>query len=576
MPLLAGSKILISDGLEGHDDNFETLIALWEDLQLSSFEVAAQQPSLDVISFAQTAFFFGVITLDPSKQPAVVADPHPQPPGPLDADTWFPKSTPAQNFLDWADSVSESETETSPTSSTIALLKKPIIQATDLLKDYWFSGSSSRAVEPLFDPADPLHQAVSRLSSKSSKGSRLDADILDDLMGFKTPVNRASSSQHSEEDADTIYSFHSDEKQPAQEKIERNDPFQFSVASEFGSIPKKRKTSRESLEWGTRADTLRLARARRTRNPFDYGLQQTRSPPKNPVDDNKAIGIIYLVAAPLSTSPSNQVGELSLGIILHKDHRGKGYAREAIQLTLKQAFEENACHRIQASLLPLSTKDRMISLLTQQRFGHEGTKRRSFFNPLMGEWQDVTTLAILDTDWAMRTYYKPAPKSLWDELFLRHERERDELLRWEESNERLLRRTTGSTATLRGAPPSEAPSATESESESESSSASKGKGKGKTRMLRRDPYDGESSSDAESDFGGGGFVRRYDFDDGRVGSPTPSNISFVGSPPPGSVSSASSIGSPPRSVSGSEWDMMDQDSSSSSSHSLSDDDGWRG
>lgn len=305
---------------------------------------------------------------------------------------------------------------------------------------------------------------------------------------------------------------------------------------------------------------------------------------------NRAIGIIYLAVSPLSDSPQDQVGELNLGIILNKAHRGKGYAREAIELAVKYAFEVKHCHRIQASLLNLSTKDRMVSLLTQlyvshaaffgfdsfndfrRRFGHEGTKRRSFFNPLMGEWQDVTTLAILDTDWAMRSYYKPAPKSLWDELFLRHERERDELLRWEEDNNRLKR--TASMVTLRGAaPPSEAP---DSEAESVASSVSTTASKGKKRMAPsaspRDSYDG-SGSDVESDFDDGRFLRRFVFDDPLVGggpsSPALSSISLVESVP-GSVSSASSLRSP--SVSGSDWDMMD----SSSSHSFSDDEGSSG
>jgi hypothetical protein len=46
---------------------------------------------------------------------------------------------------------------------------------------------------------------------------------------------------------------------------------------------------------------------------------------------------------------------------------------------------------------------------------------------------------MLDTEWMMRTYFKPAPKSLWDEMFARHDRERLALLQWEDS--RTLKRT---------------------------------------------------------------------------------------------------------------------------------------
>jgi hypothetical protein len=72
--------------------------------------------------------------------------------------------------------------------------------------------------------------------------------------------------------------------------------------------------------------------------------------------------MIYLAASPLSPGLA---GELNLGIILNTAYRGKGYAREAIGLVLKHAFDDKHCHRIQVSLLNLSSKDRMLSLLTQ-------------------------------------------------------------------------------------------------------------------------------------------------------------------------------------------------------------------
>ncbi|KAJ7755333.1 hypothetical protein DFH07DRAFT_821857 [Mycena maculata] len=274
----------------------------------------------------------------------------------------------------------------------------------------------------------------------------------------------------------------------------------------------------------------------------------------------KAIGMIYLAASRLAHFPEGQVGELNLGIILDEAHRGKGYAREAIQLVVKHAFDVKHCHRIQASLLNLgwSSKDRMVSLLTRLRFGHEGTKRRGFFNPLISEWQDVTTLAILDTDWAMRTFFKPAPKSLWDELFLRHERERDELLRWEETQNRLNR--SSSMETLRAV--TLGTDRDPSDSDASGTSSSKNKGKKRAIADRRDPYDG-SSSDADSDFDDVRFVRRHiEDDDWRSGasSPTPSNAS---------------VNSVPRSVTttgsaASDWDMLD--SSSSANSSFGDDD----
>jgi hypothetical protein len=183
----------------------------------------------------------------------------------------------------------------------------------------------------------------------------------------------------------------------------------------------------------------------------------------------------------------------------------------------------------------------------------------------MAEWQDVTTLAILHTDWAMRKFYKTAPKSLWDELFLRHERERDELLRWEENQNRLKRPMTSSMETLRALPLD-----TDSDASSSSSSASKGKRRA-VDSHRRDSYDG-SSSDAESDFpfneSEPTFVRQYTPDQEirlwGASSPTPSDASVESVP-----RSVTTVGS----ASGSEWDMLE--SSSSSGGSISDDsDEW--
>jgi hypothetical protein len=67
---------------------------------------------------------------------------------------------------------------------------------------------------------------------------------------------------------------------------------------------------------------------------------------------------------------------------------------------------------------------------------------------------------MLNTDWAMRSYFKPAPRSLWDEMFLRHDRERENLMRWEATKSGLTR--TISMETLRVAAGSTSGSVSES------------------------------------------------------------------------------------------------------------------
>jgi len=107
---------------------------------------------------------------------------------------------------------------------------------------------------------------------------------------------------------------------------------------------------------------------------------------------------------------------------------------------------------------------------------------------------------MLDTDWVMRTSISPrfrvAPKSLWDELFARHQREREELLRWEERNYPLKRSISMETVRNIVAPSSVSTSASEDEamadSESVVSATSRVKGK-KRRIDVGDAYDASAS-----------------------------------------------------------------------------------
>jgi hypothetical protein len=49
----------------------------------------------------------------------------------------------------------------------------------------------------------------------------------------------------------------------------------------------------------------------------------------------------------------------------------------------------------------------------------------------------------------MRGLFKRAPKSMWDELFSRHDRERQELLQWEDSKASKALKRTSSVETIR-------------------------------------------------------------------------------------------------------------------------------
>ncbi|KAJ6571687.1 hypothetical protein B0H19DRAFT_1130709 [Mycena capillaripes] len=588
MPRLIGENITISDGLQGQDDHFETLMRLWEDLQLSSFD-GASQPDCDFLSFAQTAFFFGIITVN--KNAGVSYD-------------------------------------------RMLSLERP---EPDSFTPWTFTPETSTAHQSTGFSLDGGQEKAANSNKYNPFANPIDDAILEDLVNFKTPIEWPNhqttyDNLNCEGVATNPQEWDITEKTRNPEPIDSHlnlphgTTFHESGCSHQFCLEKKNTPGLKVpenvddipvSEWpvtrpvsSVKADTwnwitgsmtalnaaLAPARAGPSRDPgvpdalsprssrierYAKDFHSSKITPFGPRSNSASFSTVRTTAPRQATNNELQVGELNIGIILNTAHRGKGYAREAIQLMLKHAFDDRHCHRIQASLLSLSSKDRMISLLTQQRFGHEGTRRRAFFNPMIGEWQDVTILAILDTDWAMRGFYKPAPKSLWDELFLRHERERDELLRWEEHLNRLKR--TASMETIRAPEPdldsdaasaaSRSPSVASRSSSvsSRSSSVSKGKGKKRLAPLEWNPaYDG-SGSDLEDELNPLFVRRRYspDAESHRSGaaSPTLSEISLESVPR--SVISIRSTASAP-SDSGSDWDLME--SSSSASSSFGDDD----
>ncbi|KIK95547.1 hypothetical protein PAXRUDRAFT_826897 [Paxillus rubicundulus Ve08.2h10] len=177
-------------------------------------------------------------------------------------------------------------------------------------------------------------------------------------------------------------------------------------------------------------------------------------PSPSDVTDSQRVGLIYVHAGPANVA----AGEASIGIVLRPEMQNHGYAREAVQLVLRWAFDEVKFHRVQAAILDTPCKDRTLRLFIASGFSHEGTRRRAVYQPegdgVAGVWKDVTNLAMLDTDWVLkgaRTGKGKGPEklgmSLWDEMFMRHAREREQLLRWEEKHGRMWR--SSSTETLK-------------------------------------------------------------------------------------------------------------------------------
>jgi GNAT superfamily N-acetyltransferase len=79
-----------------------------------------------------------------------------------------------------------------------------------------------------------------------------------------------------------------------------------------------------------------------------------------------AIGFIYLYPTVSSNiGPQGIVGELNVGIILKKEFRGDGYAKQALTTVLDYAFKTLSCHRVQALIVDNYTKQHALTLFTQ-------------------------------------------------------------------------------------------------------------------------------------------------------------------------------------------------------------------
>ncbi|KAH6909625.1 hypothetical protein BKA70DRAFT_1276674, partial [Coprinopsis sp. MPI-PUGE-AT-0042] len=179
--------------------------------------------------------------------------------------------------------------------------------------------------------------------------------------------------------------------------------------------------------------------------------------------NRKVAGLIYLINSQTQDSDPLHSCELNLGIIVKDQYRRCGWASQAIEVLLDKAFKDQLCNRVQAIVVDGPFKHAAMNLFMKSGFGHEGTRRRAFRSPYNLEFKDSTCLGVLATDWILRSHqailnggtvdgvhsisrFSIAPTSLWEEMFERHQREREELLRWEETDDTLgrLKRTLSS------------------------------------------------------------------------------------------------------------------------------------
>jgi ribosomal-protein-alanine N-acetyltransferase len=84
-----------------------------------------------------------------------------------------------------------------------------------------------------------------------------------------------------------------------------------------------------------------------------------------------------------------------VGYYVGARHAGRGYMTEAIQLTLRHAFEELKLHRLEANIQPGNVAS--IALVRRAGFTREGYSQR--YLKICGRWRDHERWAITVEGW---------------------------------------------------------------------------------------------------------------------------------------------------------------------------------
>ena len=89
-----------------------------------------------------------------------------------------------------------------------------------------------------------------------------------------------------------------------------------------------------------------------------------------------------------------------------------------------------------------------MKLFSHVGFSHEGTRRKAQVGP-DAVYKDVTCMGMVDMDWRLWAGHTTTPRSLWDRLFDRQQREQEEIMVDEGDDEDRFLGRKGSTETLK-------------------------------------------------------------------------------------------------------------------------------
>lgn len=145
---------------------------------------------------------------------------------------------------------------------------------------------------------------------------------------------------------------------------------------------------------------------------------------------------------------SVEAGEATVGVYITDAWRAETFDVQIIKLLLRWAFEELGFHRIQTALLEGSRRVSLMKLFSHVGFSHEGTRRKALAGP-DAIYRDVTYMGMVDMDWRIWGTHTHTPRTLWDRLFDRQQREREEILTHDGDDEDRFVGKKASTETLR-------------------------------------------------------------------------------------------------------------------------------
>ncbi|KAF8801113.1 hypothetical protein BYT27DRAFT_7342177 [Phlegmacium glaucopus] len=457
--------VSIKKGLEGQDDNLDLLQSYFQELKAVTVEPSL--PDVDLLTFAICTHYFGVITIESGTQrdesdedaegepeeDSVDAGYIASPPPPSVSSAASFTSARSANRFGPNDSISEagiSDVHLSDDEKVLKWREAFLAQLQD-----------SDSEEPLLSkgkiPESHNNRSISdRRPSVNVPNPSMGNDI-DDYINWPDDVSSDEDAGDLDaQDGQSHMHYHETEvysqlDEPEYTRVlgrEILEPEQFNLPMKgIPEIPTDPNLQAFVYEEASKfQDSLRAQRIQAYQEasasrPLFINPPRSKSTP---------IGIIYLASSQCVDDPMHR-GQLNIGVYVTPDYIEQRGLVSAVKQVVNEAFQDQSCHRVQAIVVDHKAKLHTMELYTSTGFSREGIGRREFFSPVTHEWKDVFYFAILDTDWICENGrgFSPSvrrrPKSLWDDLLICQQREREELLRMEE---KTLKRSS-STETIR-------------------------------------------------------------------------------------------------------------------------------